>query len=148
VPYRIIVQNNPVNWIDPFGLKPGDLFPTQDAAAIDAIDFTMKKSSREDREYGGFIYNDSTGRFSYTSPQHGDQRSMDVNTFKCPPAGTNKTAIYHTHPGSGYNVPYFSTDDYLVSNIHRLDIYLGTESGLIKEWDPVSDGRTIRQPFK
>jgi hypothetical protein len=29
------VNNDPVNWIDPWGLKPGDIFPSIDNAAID-----------------------------------------------------------------------------------------------------------------
>jgi len=71
-----------VNWIDYFGLKPGDKFKTRDEAAIDAIDFIIGVSVQEDREYGGFLYENEDGTFSYVEAVPGERRTMDKRKFK------------------------------------------------------------------
>jgi Domain of unknown function (DUF4329) len=132
--------NDPVNFVDPWGLAPGDHYGTQDAAAIDAIDSVMSISKAENREYGGWVYYNKGEKFySYTAPMAGDERSMNVDAFNQPSPNNRDVAIYHTHPGEGYSSGYFSTADYLVSGFRHVDIYLGTSSGLIKVWSPKAD---------
>ena len=143
--YRYVF-NNPINWIDSFGLAPGDVFETKDEAAIDAIDFIMNTSNREGREYGGFIYRNKKG-FSYTEAMPGTPRNIDVKTFNCPPEGTQKEGIYHTHIGTDYGATRWSTDDSFIAIFHGGDIYLGTISGLIKVWNSWTGERIVRKPF-
>jgi RHS repeat-associated protein len=140
------VQNNPVNRIDPFGLKPGDPFTTIDAAALDATDFIMSRSISDNLEYGGWIYyNPDQNYYSYTEAVAGDSHSINVKTFNDPCSGNNKAGIYHTHTGTAYNVGWFSTEDTLLSGIYSVPIYLGTSSGLVKVWDPnASEGNEER----
>jgi hypothetical protein len=63
------VGGDPVNYIDPWGLKPGDKFATADAAAIDAVQYVFSKFVKPDGqvliEYGGWIYLEN-GQYSYT----------------------------------------------------------------------------------
>lgn len=39
------VQNNPINLIDPWGLKPGDIFPTVELAVVDALTYASRLSN-------------------------------------------------------------------------------------------------------
>ena len=48
--------NNPVNKVDHLGNKPGDLFDTINAAAIDFGNYINIQSIKEDREYASYIY--------------------------------------------------------------------------------------------
>lgn len=131
------VQNNPTNLTDPFGLNPGDKFDSADLAAIDAIDYVISKSSKLNKEFGGYIYkNKKDCSYSYTGAVAGAANNIRVSTFYNPPGGNDTVAIYHTHPGTGYNVHNFSTDDYMVSGVMGVDIYMGTIFGRIKVWDP------------
>jgi RHS repeat-associated protein len=141
------VGNNPVNWIDPYGLAPGDKFPTKDQAAIDAMDYIMNTSARADREYGGYLYQNKDNSFSYTAPVRGERREMDVSKFPCRPEGTDKAGIYHTHPGTDYNSTQFSADDSLAA-ISYGDIYLGTKAGLVKVWNSWKGERIVREPSR
>lgn len=146
---RVFVQQNPVNFIDPWGLAPGDLFKTQDAAAIDALDYYRNRSKILNKEIGGFIYKDCEGSYSYTRGKPGTESAIDVSTFYNPPEGTDKLAIYHTHLGDDYQAGFFSMRDQLTAGTHDngVDIYLGTGSRLIKVWSPYSGVRTIRQGY-
>lgn len=130
------VKNNPVNWIDSRGLAPGDLFSTQNAAAIDAIDFIMSQSVNENVEYGGYVYKNPDGNFSCTSAVPGDYKSINVSKFNQPDECAGKTAFYHTHQSGDRMSIFFSTDDYLVSNFNKLQIYLGTPKWLVKSFTP------------
>src|SRR5689334_16863295 len=49
------VLNNPVNLVDPFGLKPGDVFMSPEEAVTDAIVYITPRSNAEKSEYGGWI---------------------------------------------------------------------------------------------
>ena len=122
--------NNPVNWIDPWGLKPGDIFKTMDKAAIDAIDHIRSLTQINNLEYGGYIYKISDNCYSYTEAVPGTENSLDKSKFNSPPEGYFPEAIYHTHTGSDYNAFWFSTDDYIASGGNP--IYLGTIDGRIK----------------
>jgi hypothetical protein len=135
-----------VNWIDSAGLKPGDVFKTADEAAIDALDFVIIASNKENREYGGFIYKSKKG-FSYTEAVAGGPRDIDVNKFNCPPAGTEKVGIYHTHVGTDFRATLWSTEDTFIAIFHGGNIYVGTLSGLVKVWNSRTKERIVRKPF-
>jgi RHS repeat-associated protein len=129
------VANDPINTSDPLGLRPGDEFQTIDQAAIDAIDYYLRRAGRENREYGGWVYYlPERNRYSYVAAVRGTSRNLNVAEFTSVPSGARETAIYHIHPGDDIGSQFFSTDDYIASGLRRKDIYLGTESGLIKVW--------------
>jgi hypothetical protein len=48
------------------------------------------------REYGGLIYENSDGSYSFTGPIAGDNESMQPLNAPAP-NGANVTAYYHTH---------------------------------------------------
>ncbi len=140
----VYALNNPVNWIDPYGLKPGDKFNTMDEAAIDSIEYIFNnKSDSRKFEYGGFLYKTEDNNFSYTVPVRGTENAIEKCDLNTPPAGLSSEAIYHTHPGRGYNVFWFSTYDYIVASDQP--IYLGAKGGYkIKVWDSQNGEKIIR----
>ncbi|WP_338032299.1 RHS repeat-associated core domain-containing protein [Desulfobulbus rhabdoformis] len=141
--YSYVVQN-PINWSDRLGLAPGDKFGTVDAAAIDAIDYSMPKSEKADREYGGYVYGTPDGMYSYAAPVEGDKSGMNTDDFNCISEDTSKEGIYHTHPGDGRMSPYFSPFDTITSGIQGVPIYLGTNKGIIKKHTPGVGDKTLR----
>jgi len=62
------VRNDPLNLIDPSGLRPGDKYPNAKCAGYNAVNDYNATSIAENKEYGGFIYEYSDGTFSYTDP--------------------------------------------------------------------------------
>ena len=154
------VQNNCISKVDPWGLKPGDKYSTQDEAANDAVNDIVSTSVRQDREYAGWIYRNSDATYSYTPARPGSAHSSDPG-FK-PPGGT---AYYHTHgaeSGPRYDDEHFSPNDISYGRGHGVDGYLGTPSGEKLKYDdpggeigPIddtakggSDGPLNEQPTK
>jgi RHS repeat-associated protein len=107
------VGGNPIRNIDPFGLAPGDRYHTVRCAgwnALNDINSTSKKPTffhPNGREYGGWIYQNQDGTFSYTAPVAGGSSEMDPDTYNPIPSGTQKAGWYHTHggydPGANYD---------------------------------------------
>ncbi len=102
------VGNDPINRIDPYGLKPGDPYPSADAAAIDALLDVYGRSVATNREYAGRIYRNGDGTFSYTPGLTDSQRFPQSNNpnYDCcasssspgnVPAGTQNMGSFHTH---------------------------------------------------
>ncbi|MBI5748481.1 MAG: DUF4329 domain-containing protein [Nitrospinae bacterium] len=115
------VAGNPINRVDPFGLKPGDKYHTQDEAAT--------------LEYAGWIYKTNDGcAYSYTNPIKGIAHSSHPGTK--PP---NTTAVYHTHgaeSGPLWDDENFSKSDMDFARIHNVAIYLRTPSGRQLKYSP------------
>jgi RHS repeat-associated protein len=137
------VGNDPLNNTDPFGLAPGDSYPTADAAAIAALQDINPTSQRYGLEYAGRVYQTwfGFGSFSYTSPNEGTAySSYPGNSFLAPiihSFGFN-AGSYHTHtPGNdpALNENY-SQGDINVSNSEGQPSYLGTPSGQIYKYTP------------
>jgi RHS repeat-associated protein len=148
------VKNNPVNLIDPDGLKPGDKFFSEKDAAVDAYDhiFGSYLYRTKKYEYGGWLYQDTDGFYSYTAPVQGEPRALDSSTFNEPPCGSEKTAGYHSHPGLDYTADDFSDDDYTWAMFNHKPIYMGNKKGLILKYTVYnfstkpSKKETIREP--
>ncbi len=126
------VRNDPVNWIDPLGLAPGDPYPSADAAAIQAIKDINPTSIKQNIEYAGKIYKNADGTYSYTDPLGGDERTSDVG--HCPP-GKDDEGDYHTH-ANAKNGEDFSYVDKEGNDENGKPGYLGTPSGKIKKYTP------------
>ena len=132
------VANNPVNWLDPLGLAPGDSYATVDDAAKDAMEDIHKRSVSSDREYGGALYKKPDGSFSYTEPHRGDSHSVGIR------AGCPKfEGYYHSHgaeSGPKYNDEQFSKTDKQIAINTGKPAYVVTPSGAMKKYNPAKRG--------
>ncbi len=135
------VMNDPINLIDPSGLKPGDKFKTPDAAARDAINYINPTSRRENREYSGSIFKDPSGNFFATDPTGGDENSSRIPIQP----GNFPAGIYHTHGGPSPGAENFSGPDIDGADWIGRPSWLGTPSGNILKYDPNSK-KTSRCP--
>jgi RHS repeat-associated protein len=121
--------NDPINFIDSGGLAAGDIYPSQEAAGVAAVQDINPKSMREDHEYYGFIYKSGKG-FTYTSAAKAP--TSGGGSVSCP-KGVTPNALYHTHggvPNPGYEL--FSSDDFSTATSKGINSYLGTPSGKIQ----------------
>jgi len=143
----VYVRNNAVTWIDPFGLKPGDRFPSEQTAAIDAISYINPTSISLNREHGGYIYRNPDGTFSYTTPySSGAQASTNLGPL--PPTG-EVTADYHTHGGPTSVASFdenFSGRDRAINTLTGRTGYLGTPRGAIKRFNPKTGREEVLRP--
>lgn len=129
------VGGNPMSYIDPYGLAPGDRYGTADKAGIQAIRDINARSISEGLEYAGRIYRNRDGSYSYTTPIRGQKKSADFG--QCPPGKTN-AGQYHTHGSAN---PDFWDEKYSNSDMDWADkenvpSYLGTPSGNIGKYTP------------
>src|SRR5713101_4972084 len=156
------LRSYPINLIDPFGWRPGDKYPSRRCAGWNAENDYDPISRRRNLEYGGFIYHNADGTFSYTDPSANNNAGIgtadalphfwDITI----PAGTQRAGWYHTHaafdpgmnmPGNpapgqpGYNWhndgnEVMSPDDMHISEVdlNGLPGYLGTPRGTIEEY--------------
>ena len=127
--------NNPLRFTDPYGLKPGDKYPTQDAAGRDAINDINPTSIKEGKEYAGRIYKNPDGTYSYTAPNPGTKDSSNPGKH---PDGTTNAGSYHTHGANdlGYDNENFSDPDKNLSQGEGQPGYLGTPGGRTKKYTP------------
>jgi hypothetical protein len=71
-------------------------FRTQDGAAKAALTVANPQSIAQNREFGGVIYRDASGRYGYTRPIPGKDQTFDLSQTPNPP-GTTLVGDYHTH---------------------------------------------------
>ena len=130
------VGGDPVGWVDPWGLAPGDPYPTPDAAGEAAIRDINPTSIRENREYGGMICRYATGKCFYTPPNKGTKDSS--HSGFCP-AKSESEGNYHTHGAYDphYDNENFSDRDKSNNDRNNRPGYLGTPSGDIKRYSPI-----------
>jgi hypothetical protein len=166
------VGNSPTNWTDPFGLRPGDKYPSNRCAGWHAIWDFNTPSRQRNLEYDGWTYRNANGTYSYTDPNANGGQGVgtpaggrDLNTIPIP-SNTTQAGWYHTHsafdpnmngagnpaPGlPGYNWRHdgnevFSPDDKDISNSLGLPGYLGTPRGTTEEYVPGSPDGTVMNP--
>jgi len=122
------VGGNPVNAIDPLGLKPGDKYKTQDEAGYEGACEINPTSISENLEYAGSIYQNDDGTFSYTNPEPGIDSESSNPMKSLPPDGRRATAWYHTHAGydeaMGAGNFRFSPNDRAFSNATKKPNYM------------------------
>ena len=131
----LYVRNNPARWVDPLGLAPGDPYQTKDEAGCNAIKDINDTSIKENKQYGGWIYENSDGTFTYSKPKKGNATScgMPFAPFR------RKCGDYHTHGAADprYGNETFSNTDMEDNDEHNRDGYLGTPSGSTLKYTPV-----------
>lgn len=121
---------------------PGTLYYSpQQAGAAAALQYE-KASIQEKREYGGTVYVDANGIFSYSEADVGPvclesgSTCEDTIDLENHPSGTVVVASYHTHPDEwgGYS---FSTLDITQDDAFGLIGFLGTPPvGRVLMYDP------------
>ena len=111
--------------------------PDQHSAAREVLNQINPKSVKENREYGGWVYETPDGRYTSTTPVRGNIDSVEI-PFTLIPKGGRPLASYHTHGGDDprYLNEQFSGAD-IRSNLEvGLDGYLGTPAGSF-QWHDV-----------
>jgi len=123
----------------------GDSYPTADAAAIAALQDINSTSQRYGLEYAGRVYQKwlGLGNYSYTPPAEGNSYKSEPGNRVLTPLlhslGVN-AGTYHTHtrgfdPESNEG---YSPGDKDVSDGEGMPSYLGTPSGMIYKYSPIS----------
>ncbi len=127
--------NNPVNFVDPFGRAPGDVYPSTDAAATAASGDIYGSSVANDVEMGGWI-TPTDGGFTYTAPVTGGQHSVNLG-----PKPDGAAGWYHSHgdeSGPRYGDEKFGGGD------QALQARLGLRYGYVV----TPTGKIIRNLFR
>ena len=146
--WYIYAGNNPVMYIDPWGLKPGDKFPTLAAAIRDADDYYMDQTIKTDEEMVALIYQDSNGEYYYITARNlapDKTLGFSVRWSKKP------LALFHTHVfydvnniNDEFSTPGNSTgpngaSDTSFADSQGIPIFVGTPNGKIKMYKPNSN---------
>jgi hypothetical protein len=117
-------------------------FATAEEAAIDAMQNANPTSVTENLEYGGWVYKNDDGTYSYDPPVRGSEAGLS----NMPDKGPNDVVWYHTHAAydPNYDSENFSgaTGDKGYSKVNNAVGYVATPSGAIKKYDPASDTET------
>jgi RHS repeat-associated protein len=129
------VLNDPVNWIDPFGLAPGDSYDSPGDAAQGAATDIMNMGPQQ-IEWGGWIYKRPDDSFSYTEPRT-DNEETHVSPGPKSACPGEPFADYHTHwAKKGYRYNIFSNDDKWSNFINQMPGYLIKPDGGVDVYVP------------
>ena len=135
------VDNNPVNYWDTFGAKPGSPYSHPLDAANVALTEIIDKSIKEDHEYHCWIIRkrkDGKHVYTYTKPIKGKKHK----TEKLGPKPKGAVAVYHTHgkESKGFDDEVFDKDNDRVKHIElELDGYLMTPTKKVLYFNRAKD---------
>jgi len=106
-------------------------YPTLDCDGYRAVRSILPQTAKQGIEFGGFLYQNSNGRYSYSNPVAGAPTSIP-DLFKVPQALVSGiVGWFHTHPlVPGFNNDRLSGSDLLITRREGPG-YLGTASGRI-----------------
>lgn len=135
--------NNPVTAYDATGLKPGDKYKSPEEAARAALEDIYWMSVLFNREYGGWIYRNEDGTYSYTFPVTGtiDRVSTEVLNKTKPKNKKSIVGVYHSH--GAYDEAYpdsdnLSPEDRLVGIANSCAVWLITPGGEVVVYTPAA----------
>jgi RHS repeat-associated protein len=95
------VENKLVFTRDPTGLGPGDDFATVGQAIDDIATWLAANGAPGIWEYGSFVYANSGGGFSYTTPITSFNSNHIEDSAWGPTAPNDTVLLYHNHSSSG-----------------------------------------------
>ena len=132
--------NNPVNWEDSCGHRPGQLFNSINGAIKDFANIYNKKSINRNKEYATFIYKEKkNGKtyYSYYIPWKGTSTAVSIKVpVNIHRKNYNIVATAHTHAAYVRKTDEnFSKDDKDIGKDLRLNMYLVTPKGRIKKYN-------------
>jgi RHS repeat-associated protein len=155
------VFNSAINLLDPTGLLPGQKYQSLECAGWHAIrDINQTSRHRSPawphgREYGGWMYKNSDGSYSYTAPVPGGPAGVSPSDFRPIPRRAHIAGDYHTHgaydpaDNTVNNLPnspnyqwqddgneIFSDSDKLGNEQEHGPGFLGTPQGTTEEYIP------------
>jgi RHS repeat-associated protein len=140
------VFNNPLRRSDILGLKPGDEFSSEEAAARDALAYFRTLYNVDRLEYAAAIYKKGNCKFSYTEPDTFFSCNTSPVPFYRAPFGVRITADIHNHPRMSCPGEdpalneYFSDVDIAGYGRDGTSGYLITPTWRLKKWqtpDPI-----------
>jgi hypothetical protein len=118
-------------------------FNSQQMAARQVLNEVNPKSIAQNREWGGYVYRNADGSYSFTNARQGNATSILLPSPQtAAPSGAVTTASYHTHAAFDprYDNENFSPQDILSDTLFRIDGYLATPAGQFK-YHNVRNGR-------
>ena len=118
-------------------------FNSQQLAARQVLNEVNPKSIAQNREWGGYVYRNGDGSYSFTNAVQGPPISVLLPAPEsAAPSGSVTTASYHTHAAFDprYDNENFSPQDILSDSLFGIDGYLATPEGQFK-YHNVRSGR-------
>lgn len=102
--------------LPPKNVAPIGNYPTLDCDGYRAARSILPQTKKQDIEFGGFLYKNSNGRYSYSNPVAGTPTSIP-SLFSSPQALVSGiVGWFHSHPlVPGYNSDMFSGNDLLIT---------------------------------
>ena len=114
-------------------------FKTQQDAVTEVSNNINPVSTAENIEYGGMIYKNSDGTYSYTEPVKGTVGGVNPGGPSAVPPGATATAYYHTH---GAHDPEYDSENFSgadgdigYADYYKIDGYVATPNGSLKQYD-------------
>ncbi len=136
------------------GLEPYVLFKTRERAAANFGQQYNGKSIINKREYAALIYSikvDGKGYYAYNKPVQGESHGVPEGVSYKAPRGSKAVGWIHSHgnddygSAGNYNDQHFSSDDKGYSKALKLDGFLVTPEGSLKQYNLNSDTeKTLR----
>ena len=135
------VSGDPLSYADPLGLRPGDHYHTLDQAGEQALQDIVGLSIRLGKEFGGVLYKNDDGTYSYTVPEPGTDHNVTIPFSDSPPA----VGWYHTHGADdpGWDNEDFSDADQSITDSRHIPGYLETPRHAMKVYQPGGRVRVI-----
>jgi RHS repeat-associated protein len=130
----VYVNSDPINYLDMWGLKPGEIFSTPQDAAIDFANTYYDDSVNRNREYGSSVHK-TDGGYTYTTPSKGS--SWSVKSSVDPEKRVE--ANLHTHGSDDYqggNKNNFSDQDIENADSRNVDSYVTLPDGTVQHYSP------------
>ncbi|AYF89902.1 DUF4329 domain-containing protein [Pseudomonas sp. DY-1] len=153
------VMGNPLSFIDKLGLAPGDLFASPDDAAVDAGNYSRRKTNQS-VEYGGWIFKEKNcwtyNLVEGTAETSSNPASVPGDALQ-KAQKNNADLIWHTHPNGGnpYHDENFSENDLNTADGvsasgatgPKYGIYLNTPGGTNQFYDGRTNDPTIKSRY-
>ena len=147
--WYVYCNNDPVNFVDRSGLKPGDIFDTLDEAALDAGGYYVTITIENDEEMCGLFYQNADGKFTYYDVENeADNKTLGFKVswnWSNDPT-KNPIAFIHSHvfhdinnPNNEFSTPGNTTgpgDDVTFAVNNGIPIFVAAPTGEVKKYDP------------